>query len=77
MSGADGAAFVVVEGMPTFPPALPHGAIEEVFPDVFLVTGGFRFAPLLSITRNMTIVRQGAELVLVNSVSLSDEGEAV
>lgn len=62
--------------MPEFPAALPHGPLAEVFPDVFLVTGGFRFAPGLSITRNMTVVRQGGDLTVVNSVRLSPDGEA-
>lgn len=61
--------------MSELPPALPHGPIEEVFPDVFQVRGGFRFMPALSITRNMTIVRQGGELTVVNSVRLTDAGE--
>lgn len=61
--------------MADFLPAQAHGAIKEVFPDVFTVQGSFRFAPGLSITRNMTIVRQGGELTLVNSVRLSPEGE--
>jgi hypothetical protein len=62
--------------MPDFLPAQAHGAIEEVFPDLFLVRGSFRFAPGLSIARNMAIVRQGGELVLVNSVRLDAAGEA-
>lgn len=63
--------------MSDFPaPLAPHGPITEVFPDVFFVTGGFNFGAALSITRNMTIVRQGSELVLVNSVRLSPEREA-
>jgi hypothetical protein len=62
--------------MVDFPPALPHGPIEEIFPDVFQVRGSFRFGPGLTITRNMTIVRQGGELTLVNSVRLSPDGEA-
>lgn len=61
--------------MPEFRPVEKHGSIEEVFPNVFLVTGSYRFAPGLSITRNMTIVRQKDELVCVNSVRLSEEGE--
>lgn len=61
--------------MPDFRPADEHGPITEVFPDIFFVTGGFKFAPLLSITRNMTIVRQKDELVVINSVRLTDEGE--
>jgi hypothetical protein len=59
-----------------FPAALRHGPIRQVFPDVFVVRGTFRFMPLFEITRNMTIVRVGEELVLVNSVRLSPEGEA-
>ena len=62
--------------MPDFlPPRAPDGPITEVFPDVFSVTGGFGFGPGLSITRNMTIVRQGEELTLLNSVRLSPERE--
>lgn len=62
--------------MPEHAPAMSHGPITEVFPDVFFVTGGFRFGPGLSITRNMTVVRQGGDLVVVNSVRLTEEGEA-
>jgi len=58
-----------------FPAALPHGTLAEVFPDVFVVTGGFRFAPGLTITRNMTVVREGSELTLINSVRLTQAGE--
>ncbi len=62
--------------MTDFRPAQPHGPITEVFPDVFMVTGSFRMAPGLTIPRNMFIVRQGDELVLVSSIRLSAEGEA-
>ncbi len=62
--------------MTDFPAAMPHGSISEAFPDVFTVTGTFRFGPGVSITRNMTIVRSGGELTLMNSVRLSPEGEA-
>lgn len=62
--------------MSTFAPALPHGALTEVFQDVFVVTGRFRFGPGLTITRNMTVVREGNALTLVNSVRLSPQGES-
>src|ERR1700722_12761296 len=62
--------------MPAHPPAQAHGPVTEVFPDLFQVTGSFAFARLLSITRNMTIVRQGGELVVLNSVRLDPAGEA-
>jgi hypothetical protein len=44
-------------------------------PDLFLVRGSFRAAPLLSIGRNMTVVRQGGELVMLNAVRLNEAGE--
>jgi hypothetical protein len=61
--------------MSSFPDPLPHGPIEEIFPDVFLVRGTFRAAPLVSFARNMIVLRQGAELTLVNAVRLSADGE--
>ncbi|MBI5607641.1 MAG: hypothetical protein HY902_02025 [Deltaproteobacteria bacterium] len=57
-----------------YAPALPHGPIREVFPNVFLVEGLFRMAPGFTITRNMAILRQGSELTLVNSVRLTESG---
>lgn len=62
--------------MTTHPEALPHGPIEEVFSNVFMVTGRYKMQPGVTITRNMTIARRGEELVLFNSVRLSPEGEA-
>ena len=58
------------------PPALPHGALREVLPNVFFVTGTVRMkAPItLSFSRNMTVVREGERLVVINSVRLDDDG---
>jgi hypothetical protein len=56
-------------------PAQPHGALQEVFPNIFVVRGSFRFMPLFSIARNMTILRQGDELIIFNSVRLDEEGQ--
>ena len=62
--------------MADFPAALAHGPITEEFPGIFFVTGTFGFGPGLAITRNMTIVRQGGDLIVINSVRLSGKGEA-
>src|SRR5580698_2851412 len=60
-----------------FPEALSHGSLEEVFPEVFFVTGtskpnfqgkDFQFS------RNMTVVREGKTLTLVNTVRLDAAG---
>lgn len=61
--------------MSAFRAAEPHGPITEVFPDLFFVTGRFRIAPGVSITRNMVVVRQGDELTAVNAIRLTTEGE--
>lgn len=65
--------------MTPFADALPHDAIDEVFPDVFFVTGSMRnefFGSLWQFNRNMTIVREGGDLTIVNSVRLNDRGLA-
>lgn len=62
--------------MADFRPAYPHAPFDEVFPDVFFLRGRHRLGPGLSITRNMVVVRQGTELTLVNSVRLTEQGEA-
>ncbi len=57
--------------------ALPHGEIHEVFPDVFFVTGAMKgefFGAPWQFGRNMTIVREGDQLTLVNAIRLTDEG---
>lgn len=60
-----------------FTPAMPHGDIEEVFPDIFFVTGTTRpeFEGMQwQFSRNMTIVREGTSLTLINTVRLDDAG---
>lgn len=59
-----------------FPPALPHGALREVLPDVFVVTGTVAMPGPLPVrfSRAMTVVRDGGRLVLVNSVRLDEAG---
>ena len=65
--------------MSDFPAVMPHGAIEEVFPDVFFVTGTMRgefFGSMWQFSRNMIIVRESGSLSLINPVRLDDEGLA-
>lgn len=65
-------------GNPKFPKAGEHGEIAELFSDVFFVTGTVDMkGPLPTrFSRNMTIIRQDGELVLVNSVRLGEAGLA-
>jgi len=63
----------------SFPPALAHGAIEEIFSNVFFVSGAMETVLMdldWRFSRNMTIVRDGERLILVNTVRLDDEGLA-
>jgi hypothetical protein len=58
------------------PPAFAHGELREIFPDIFFVTGTIRMPGRVpvSFSRNMTVVREGERLVLINSLRLDDEG---
>jgi hypothetical protein len=58
------------------PPAYKHGELREVLPGLYFVTGTMKMAGPVRFSRNMTVVRRGDHLVLVNSVRLDDAGLA-
>jgi hypothetical protein len=61
------------------PPALLHGRLEEIFPDVFFVSGAMKTELMgahWEFSRNMTVVRDGDALTLINSVRLDANGLA-
>jgi hypothetical protein len=63
--------------MDQLPPALPHGSLEEVFPDVFFVTGMMKTVLMdvpWQFNRNMVVVRDGDALTLINSIRLDEAG---
>ena len=65
--------------MDQFPPALPHGRLEEIFPDIFFVTGAMKTTLMntpFQFSRNMVVVRDGPELTLINTIRLDDAGLA-
>jgi len=65
--------------MTHYPDVMPHGAIEELWADVFFVTGTMRnefFGSTWQFSRNMTIVREQDRLTIVNSVRLDEAGLA-
>jgi len=56
--------------------ALPHGPITPVVDGVYAVRSAFQMGPGMRISRTMTIVKVGVELVVMNAARLSPEGEA-
>jgi hypothetical protein len=65
--------------MSQYPPALPHGELTELFPNVFFVTGAMETELMdahWQFSRNMTVVRDGDSLTLINSVRLDERGLA-
>ena len=55
---------------------MPHGPVQEVFKDVFFVTGTMKnefFGSMWQFSRNMTVVREDGDLTIINSVRLRDD----
>lgn len=57
------------------PPPLPHDPIEELFEGVYCVKGSMRMGPGMTVDRNMIVLRQGSELMVIDPVRLTPEGE--
>ena len=56
-------------------PVYEHDPIEEIQTDVFMVRGCIKMNPLMTISRNMAIVRHAGELTLVDPLRLSASEE--
>lgn len=59
-----------------YPDVLPHGPIREIAPDLFFTPGTIDVGRMMRVSRNMVVVRNGADLTLVNPIRLSPQGEA-
>lgn len=62
--------------MTNLTPVYPHGNIEEIADDAFMLRGSIKMNPLVRITRNMGIIREGEELTLLNPVRVDERVEA-
>ena len=58
----------------SFAPAYPHGSIEKIAENVFMVRGSIMLNPITRICRNMAIVKEGDTLTLINPIRLNSEG---
>jgi len=63
-----------MENTSIYPEATVHGEIEEVFKDIFFVTGSVLMAPNLRLSRNMIIIREGNSLSLICAIRLDSAG---
>ena len=59
-----------------YPAPQPHGELEELADGVFWVQGSAQFNPVMRLSRNMTVIREGDTLTVVNAVRLSAAEEA-
>jgi len=58
-----------------YPPPLKHDPIEAIGEDLFMVRGSYPMSRLLTITRNMAIVRNEGELTLINPIRINASEE--
>jgi hypothetical protein len=58
----------------TFAPSYPHDPIETISDTIYMARGSIKMNPIIRITRNMAIIRHGAELTLVNPIRLNEHG---
>ena len=56
-------------------PIYHHGHVEEITEDIFMLRGSIKMNPLVRITRNMGIIRNGDELSLINPVRVNTKVE--
>ncbi len=57
-------------------PIYPHGNVEEIADQTFMLRGSIKMNPLVRITRNMGIIKNGSELSLINPVRVNAKVEA-
>lgn len=65
--------------MDQFKPALDHGSLQELFPNVFFVTGAMETVLMekeWQFSRNMVVIKSQERLVIFNSVRLNDQALA-
>jgi hypothetical protein len=50
----------------------PHDSLEPLFDDIWTLQGSVVFKPLVRLRRTMTVVRNGDDLTLINSIRVND-----
>lgn len=55
-----------------YAPVHPHQPLQQIFPEVYLLRGSIKAGPGARINRNMVVLKQGHELVIVNAVRMDE-----
>ena len=61
------------EQIDPYPAYNPHGELKKVAEDLYVVYGSFYAKPLVRISNSMTIVKNGDEVIIMNSMRVSKE----
>ena len=59
-----------------YPPAYPHDPIAKLYPGVYFLHGSIKIGPGVRMNRNMVILQNGSELILINPVRMDEQGLA-
>ena len=57
-----------------YPPAYPHDEMKNLYPGVYLLHGSIKMGPGMRMNRNMVVLKNGKELILINPVRMADDG---
>lgn len=59
-----------------YAPVYPQDELKALYPGVHLLHGSIRMGPGMRMNRNMIVLDNGGELILINPVRMTDEGLA-
>lgn len=54
-----------------YPPAYPHDELKALYADVYLLHGSIKMGPGMRMNRNMVVIKNGSDLVLINPVRMN------
>ena len=56
----------------SYAPIYPHGDLEQIGDEIYVLRGSIKLNSIVRITRNMVLIREGDEVVLINPVRVSE-----
>ena len=60
--------YSLLTGREMFPPAYPHDELKALYPDVYLLHGSIKMGPGMRMNRNMIVLKNKSDLILINPV---------